>query len=221
MKTFFLAHVLMAVVLGMNAAKPQELSTMPRVTAHHFCQLMVCDNDGQVTSLASFLRKTAPTFETPDSSLQLPQAFCTYVFCYDGWQSLRIFPHINANQTVTWHAANEQLPDDIDPEHKKYIHDVFPRLIAEVQAGNWKQVDAYIDRMAQYQCQFGSTPHTDTSRLPVSWIVGGLFLLFLIFPILMTKRASVSLSYIIKRKLYEKDYRDSGTSMPRGQGDSC
>ena len=80
-----------------------------------------------------------------------------YVFDYQGWQTLRIFPHQKADGIVEWYAPTDELPQDMSEEHQKYIHEVFPRLIAEIEAGNWDTADAYIDRMIQYQCQFGGS----------------------------------------------------------------
>ena len=59
--------------------------------------------------------------------------------------------------SVVWYASAEELPASLGIEHQKYIREVFPRLIAEAEAGNWKTVDAYIDRMMEYQCQFGGS----------------------------------------------------------------
>lgn len=173
------------VALVVSAAEPQSLSTLPRATAAHFCQLLVRDNTGTVQSLNSYIRRQPS--DAP-YSLSAAQSFCTYIFNYGGWQSLRIFPHANTNGTITWHAADERLPDDIDSEHQKYIHDVFPRLIAEIEAENWSQVDAYIDRMLKYQTTFASdqthqtkhhTPHTALLFLP--------FVLFLALPLISVK----------------------------------
>ena len=173
------------VALVVSAAEPQSLSTLPRATAAHFCQLLVRDNTGTVQSLNSYIRRQP---SDASDSLSAAQSFCTYIFNYGGWQSLRIFPHANTNGTITWHAADERLPDDIDSEHQKYIHDVFPRLIAEIEAENWSQVDAYIDRMLKYQTTFASdqkhqtkhhTPHTALLFLP--------FVLFLALPLISVK----------------------------------
>lgn len=190
--TYFLAIV----ALGMRAASTFSLrecgAVIPRATAAHFCQLMVCDNNGNIQSLNSYIRRQSPITQ---DSLSAAQSFCTYVFNYDGWRSLRIFPHANANGTVKWYAACEQLPDDIDAdgiathsekEHRKYIHDVFPRLIAEVEAENWSQVDAYINRMLKYQTTY-SAPHPKSSLTPYVFLI--LVALGVIVPLtVMTKR---------------------------------
>ena len=179
------------VALVVSAAEPQSLSTLPQATAAHFCQLLVYDNTGNVQSLNSYIRQNQGDglFDSVQDQESVPmnpaQLFCSYIFNYGGWQSLRIFPHANNNGTITWHAADERLPNDIDSEHQKYIHDVFPRLIAEIEAENWSQVDAYIDRMLKYQTTFASvqthqtTPHTALLFLP--------FVLFLALPLISVK----------------------------------
>ncbi len=192
-------------------------NTLPKETAAHFCRLLVNDGEGRVSTLSSYIRSQQTA--TSDS-LTLEQLFCNYVFQYDGWQTLRIFPHSN-NGIVSWYAAIDKLPADLDPEHQKYIHDVFPHLAAEIEAGNWATVDAYITRMEQYQCRFGGSQQpTPNIQHLTPMIAASLILLFLLIPVLMTKRPFVSLSYITKGKPYEKDYRDRSSRMPRGQGDS-
>lgn len=168
------------VALVVSAAEPQSLSTLPQATAAHFCQLLVCDNMGTVQSLNSYIHRQPSDVS---DSLSAAQSFCTYIFNYGGWQSLRIFPHTKTNGIITWHAADERLPDDIDSEHQKYIHDVFPRLIAEIEAENWSQVDAYIDRMLKYQTTFASVHTSQASHpTPHSVLLFLPFVLFLIFP---------------------------------------
>ena len=70
-------------------------------------------------------------------------------------QTLRLFPHV-MKRHVTWYAPTDLLPASIGSEHQKYIREVFSRLNALIQTGNWKSVDTFIDRMIRYQCQFGS-----------------------------------------------------------------
>jgi len=178
------------VAFVVSAAEPQSLSTLPEATAAHFCQLLVCDNTGSVQSVNSYIYRNqggGPLDSVP------AQSFCTYIFNYGGWQSLRIFPHAGTNGTIMWYAADELLPDDMESEHQKYIHDVFPRLIAEIEAENWSQVDAYIDRMLKYQTTFAtvhpsqathSTPHTALLFLP--------FALFLAVPIVFGRKSALA-----------------------------
>ena len=89
--------------------------------------------------------------------------------------TLRIFPHKqqsihnsltskaaepSAQFTIhdcQWYAPTAHIPESVPAEHRRYMHDVFTRLNGEVQAGNWAVVDAYIDRMMQYQCQYGGS----------------------------------------------------------------
>ena len=91
---------------------------------------------------------------------------------------MRLFPH-KENGVVSWYSATDELPHSMGSEHQKYIQEVFPRLVAEVQAGDWETVDAYIDRMIQYQCQFGG------QKLPARPSSAAIIGIFLLFPALM------------------------------------
>ena len=144
---------------------------IPQQQAAHFCQLFVADD-----SSVSTLSLRAHRMIQPDDSLSVEQIFAGYVLLADGWQTMRLFPH-QENEVVSWYSATDELPASIDSEHQKYIREVFPRLVAEVQLGHWSTVDAYIDRMIQYQCQFGG------SKLPArpsSAAIIGIFLLFFV-----------------------------------------
>ena len=150
-----------------TSAKPLVL---PQKQAAHFCQLFVSDG-GSLLPLSVHARRAIQ----PDDSLSVEQIFAGYVLLADGWQTMRLFPY-QEDGVVSWYSATDELPASIGSEHQKYIREVFPRLVAEVQAGHWQTVDAYIDRMIQYQCQFGG------QKLPLrpspSAIIG-IFFLFL------------------------------------------
>lgn len=49
-----------------------------------------------------------------------------------------------ADGSIVWYAPADTLPASLDAEHQKYICEVFPRLIAEVRAGNWTIEETYI-----------------------------------------------------------------------------
>ena len=143
---------------------------IPQQQAELFCQLFVADG-ASVSTLSYHARKMIQ----PDDSLSLEQIFAGYVLLADGWQTMRLFPH-QENGAVSWYSATAELPASIGSEHQKYIREVFPRLVAEVQAGDWETVDAYIDRMIQYQCQFGGSKlPSRPSSAAIIWI---LFLFF-------------------------------------------
>jgi hypothetical protein len=176
-----------------TSAKPLVL---PEHTAAHFCQLFVSDN-----SSLSPLSLRARKMMQPDDSLSAEQIFAGYVLLADGWQTMRLFPH-QENGRVSWYSATEELPNSMSPEHQKYIREVFPRLIAEVQAGHWSTVDAYIDRMIKYQCQFGGSK---LHPRPPSVAIIGLFFLFFV-------------SFLIKSLFFQRKtvtlHRDSEKSHP-------
>lgn len=156
---------------------------MEQATAKHFCQLFVYSNRGSVTPLNAYIRQQQ---SITDDSLTVEQMFTSYVFDYNGWQTLKVFPHRSASGTVVWYAATDKLPKDLDQEHQNYIQQVFPRLQQEIEHENWSVVNAYIDRMIQYQTTFGASPDTiGLSSIPSYFLplTIGLFLAFLAIPI--------------------------------------
>ena len=161
-------------------AGPASLSAAPLVIpqqqAAHFCQLFVAERlRGMDTSLSTLSFRAKSRRSQPDDSLSVEQIFAGYVLLADGWQTMRLFPH-QEDGVISWYCATDKLPSSMSSEHQKYIREVFPRLIAEVQAGHWSTVDAYIDRMIQYQCQFGGQK---LPSRPSSAAIIGIFLIFL------------------------------------------
>jgi len=202
-------------------AGPASLSAAPLVIpqqqAAHFCQLFVAERlrgmDTSLSTLSFRARKMIQLTEQrapselarrwssrdgrrrsqPDDSLSVEQIFAGYILLADGWQTMRLFPH-QEDGVISWYNATDKLPSSMSSEHQKYIREVFPHLIAEVQAGHWSKVDAYIDRMIQYQCQFGSSklsPHPSSAA-----IIGIFLLLFASFLVknLFFQRKTVSKS---------------------------
>ena len=166
-------------------AKPLVL---PEKTAAHFCQLFVSEG-GTLSPLSVHAHRMIQA----DDSLSAAQLFAGYVLLADGWQAMCLFPH-QEHDVVSWYSAADELPASMSSEHQKYIREVFPRLIAEVEAGHWSTVDAYIDRMIQYQCQFGGSK---LPPRPSSAVIIGLFLaaiLLNLFPL------SSSMLMLWKRK---------------------
>ena len=132
-----------------------------------------------------------------DDSLSVEQIFAGYILLADGWQTMRLFPH-QEDGVVSWYSATDELPASIGSEHQKYIREVFPRLVAEVQAGHWSTVDAYIDRIRQYQCQFGGKK---LPPRPSSAAIIGIFLLF--FASFLIKKLVISK----KNRIFAAQYR--------------
>lgn len=137
---------------------------IPQQQALHFCQLFVSDG-----TLLSPLSLRASKMIQADDSLSVEQIFAGYILLADGWQTMRVFPY-QEKGVVSWYNTADELPASMSTEHQKYIREVFPRLISEVQARNWSTVDNYIDRMIQYQCQFGGSKQS--SRPPTTIIIG-------------------------------------------------
>ena len=166
---FYTPFVLALLFIAGSASLSAAPLVIPQKQATHFCQLFVSNN-----SSVSTLSMQARRMIKPDDSLSVEQLFAGYVLLADGWQTMRLFPH-QEDGVVSWYSATDELPASIDSEHQKYIQEVFPRLVAEVQAGDWETVDAYIDRMIQYQCQFGGQK---LPPRPSSASIIGIFLLF-------------------------------------------
>ena len=167
---FYTPFVLALLFIAGSASLSASPLVIPQQQAAHFCQLFVSNN-----SSVSTLSMQARRMIQADDSLSVEQIFAGYVLLADGWQTMRLFPH-QEDGVVSWYSTTDELPHSIDSEHQKYIREVFPRLVAEVQAGDWETVDAYIDRMIQYQCQFGGKK---LPPRPSSAAIIGIFLLFL------------------------------------------
>jgi hypothetical protein len=184
MKRLLLILSLATVVLSNRAAN----AVVPQATAARFCQLLVCDTDERIISLQAFLSKN-PVGSS--DSLTTEQLFFDYVFHYGGWQTLCIFPYCDGQQ-AHWYAAGSELPQQMPTEHRRYMQEVFVRMQAEVDAERWDVVDAYIDRLLQYQRQFGPVASEPRSAsLPISLITALFFVLFLSISFWRRKRPSV------------------------------
>ena len=189
--------VLVLLFIAGSASLSAAPLVIPQKQAAHFCQLFVSEGSSLSTlsrrahQMIQLTEQRAPSElarrwssrdgrrrSQPDDSLSVEQIFAGYVLLADGWQTMRLFPH-QENGAVSWYSATDELPASIDSEHQKYIREVFPRLVAEVQAGHWQTVDDYIDRMIQYQSQFGGM------KLPPRPSSATIIGIFLLFPALM------------------------------------
>ena len=171
----FLIVLFALVPFCFSEAKPRVL---PQQQAAHFCRLLVNDGEGRIYPLKLYAtRLTTLLYTEPHyGEFSAEQVFTGLIFFYDDWaqepmalgdgrgrllmeelhsgQTLRIFPHVQGKH-ATWYAPTDHLPSSVDVEHQKYIGEVFDRLNAVIQEGNWSLVDAFIDKMIQYQCRFG------------------------------------------------------------------
>lgn len=67
---------------------------------------------------------------------------------------LKIFPY-TSNGHTTWYAPTDDLPYNVDREHKLYMQNVFSLLYGEILAGNTAKADAITGKMARYQQKNG------------------------------------------------------------------
>lgn len=176
MKQLFISLILALLMMaGPVVAQPRVL---PQKQARHFCRLLVHDGEGKIYPLSLYAQRLTMLLCHDDhyGDYSAEQVFTGLIFFYDDWsrermpfsrgqgrmlmeelhsgQTLRLFPHAEKHR-VSWFAPTDPLPASINSEHQKYIREVFARLNGLVQAGNWSSVDAFIDRMIRYQCQFG------------------------------------------------------------------
>ena len=178
---FYTPFVLALLFIAGSASLSASPLVIPQKQAAHFCQLFVAERlrvgdgtSGMNSSLSTLSRQAHQVISQPEDSLSVEQIFAGYVLLADGWQTMRLFPH-QEDGFVSWYSATDELPVSIGSEHQKYIREVFPRLVAEVQLEHWSTVDDYIDRMIQYQCQFGGQK---LPPRPSSATIIGIFLLF-------------------------------------------
>ena len=178
---FYTPFVLALLFIAGSASLSAAPLVIPQKQAAHFCQLFVAERlrvgdgtSGMDSSLSTLSRQAHQMISQPDDSLSVEQIFAGYVLLADGWQTMPLFPH-QEDGFVSWYSATDELPVSIGSEHQKYIREVFPRLVAEVQLEHWSTVDDYIDRMIQYQCQFGGQ---ELPPRPSSATIIGIFLLF-------------------------------------------
>ena len=144
---------------------------IPKEQSEHFCQLLI--DDGNTIAPLNYHARRAMT---QTDSLSVEQLFTGYIFFQSNWKSMRFFPHCEEDGSIRWYAPEDRLPSTLSPEHQKYIREVFPRLEKEIQAGNWETVDAYIDKMIEYQCEFGGHGKSNAT-IPTYLILIGIFLL--------------------------------------------
>lgn len=172
---FLLPTLLMTA--GPVFAQPRVL---PQTQAAHFCRLLVNDGHGQIYPLSLYAHRLTMLLCHDDGygDYTAEQVFTGLIFFYADWSrermpysngegrllmeelhsgaTLRLFPHAERRR-VSWYAPTDRLPATIGSEHQRYIREAFSRLNALVQARDWKSVDAFIDRMIRYQCQFGAS----------------------------------------------------------------
>lgn len=190
--------VLLALLLAGSAHLFASPRTLPKAQALHFCRLLFYDGEGNVHLLKTYAQNLVTVLcgQPRYGDYTAEQVFTGLIFYFDDWMrepfimtadaerqqfvyelcsgsTLRIFPHKSGAGAVSWYTPTGRLPESIDAEHRRYIQEVFTRLNAEVKAEHWETVDAYIDSMIKYQCQFGGNP---PSQSPSSYTIIAIFL---------------------------------------------
>lgn len=194
--TLLLALLLAGPVSAMSSPK-----ALPKDVASHFCQLLVNDGNGRIYPLSMYAQHlTTLLYEVPHyEDFTAEQVLTGFIFYYDDWvqlpassrealtlvqelhtgQTLRLFPHLSDGEII-WYAPTDPIPKSVGTEHRKYMQEVFSRLNGEVQAGNWQNVEEYIDKMIKYQCQYGNNGKSEASTPTYLIYIVALFLLGLV-----------------------------------------
>lgn len=183
------AVVLLCMVFSLGHAAPRAL---PEETAHKFGQLFVVYNERvcpMQTYALDFTKKLYGKRHYQEFSAE--QVLTGFIFFYDDWVKeplkqekkemkmmdkqalisqihegtpLKLFPY-NDKGTITWYAPTSSLPETMDPEHQKYMRDVFTRLNGEIQAGRYDVANQYLDKLLQYQLTFGERSLPSSMRI--------------------------------------------------------
>ena len=77
---------------------------------------------------------------------------------------LRLFPYTDRGHII-WYAPTDELPATMDPEHRRYMRELFTLLNGAVQDADWDVVDRNLERLQQYQHTFGGTSVPGVTRL--------------------------------------------------------
>lgn len=209
-QTHIIRHFLiLALLLAGSVVMSAAPRVMPKEQAERFCRLLVNDGKGSIYPLSLYAEHLTTMLcgETRYGDYTAEQVFSGLVFFYDDWlgepllygnaqgqmlveelhsgRTLRVFPHLSANGQAAWYAPTDSIPETVGTEHRKYMHEVFARLNGEVQAGNWEYADQYIDRMIQYQCQYGGNGRKVSLTSPYLIV---LIALFLALPLVISVR---------------------------------
>jgi hypothetical protein len=211
-----LSTLLCMAVFAMVSHDTCAVPAFPDKQASHFCQLMVNDGQGNTYPMSKYAHDLTALLCGQDryGNLTAEQVLTGLIFFYDEWledsiyrlndpnrrmlirelhtgKTLRLFPHVMEDGTTVWYAPTDELPDDINEEHRRYISEVLPRMSMEVKTGNWAVVDQYINRISEYQLRFSTKKHT-TDNTPYG--IAALLLCAIICIVLFTwrKRRSAS-----------------------------
>ena len=71
-------------------------------------------------------------------------------------QPLKVFPFQPKGGALSWYAPADQLPESMEPERQKYIHDIFSVLYQHALVGHNSQVLEGIRKMRAYQVTYGA-----------------------------------------------------------------
>ena len=98
---------------------------------------------------------------------------------------LKIFPYTNKGKT-TWLAPTDELPVQLDYNHKAYIQTVFTLLYDYAEAGNMSAVGETVGKMLRYQQKNGGTSLPSESQVNAERIYNAVPFATILFMVCLT-----------------------------------
>ena len=130
--------------------------------------------------------------------------------------SLKLFPYTDERGTH-WYAPTDSIPDTVEPEHKKYITEVFSRLYDDVLKGDEKRVTAYFDKMAEYQRMSGGNSLPSGTSIRAEHLYNAIPFATILFMVCLTM-GFLTLGYFMRRLVKNKEQGERGKELLEEQG---
>ena len=122
--------------------------------------------------------------------------------------TLRVLPYTDERGTTVWYAPSDSIPDTVEPEHKKYITQVFNLMYEDVLAGHDDRVNVFLDKMLTYQQQNGGHSVPSDTRIKAERLYNAIPFATVLFMVCLTM-GFLSLGYFMWR-LTRPDERLTG-----------
>ena len=122
--------------------------------------------------------------------------------------TLRVLPYTDERGTTVWYAPSDSIPDSVEPEHKKYITQVFNLMYEDVLAGHDDRVNVFLDKMLTYQQQNGGHSVPSDTRIKAERLYNAIPFATVLFMVCLTM-GFLSLGYFMWR-LTRPDERLTG-----------
>ena len=115
---------------------------------------------------------------------------------------LKLFPYTDSHGTH-WYAPTDSIPDTVESEHKKYITEVFSRLYQDVLDGKESRIEAYFDKMGEYQRMSGGTSIPSDTCIRAERLYNSIPFATILFMVCLTM-GFLTLGYFMRRLVKSK-----------------